>query len=149
MFFIKILNQENISFRYLDTEGVLPPNSPTTVCTVGEPPLLPADHVEPVGEVPVLAGHLAGSVRVCRGGAQLHSYPREFADLEVVTSLRGELEGSDELVAGGGPVLTQSDGGVNPLTHPGHAPPGHHLEPSGGNKTRETATTHCLPPSPA
>ena len=71
----------------LHTEGVLPPNSPTTVSTVRKPALLPADHVEPVGEVSVLAGDLTGSVRVRSGGAQLHSNPREFADLEVVTSL--------------------------------------------------------------
>ena len=123
----------------LDTERVLSSEAPAAVCAVGEPSLLSTDHVEPVGEVPVLAGHLAGPVRVGLGGAQLHSYPGQFADLEVVAGLGGELEWSDELGAGGCSVLTQSYGGVNPLTDPGQAGPAHHLQSPGRHQTGEAA----------
>ena len=103
----------------LHTERILRCHATTAVSPIGEPSLLSTDHVEPVGEVSVLTGHLAGPVRVGRGGAQLHSYPGQFADLEVVAGLGGELEGSDQLGAGGRSVLAQSYGGVNPLTDPG------------------------------
>ena len=133
----------------LDTERLLRSHAPTAVRPIGEPALLPADHVEPVGEVSVLAGHLARPVRISRGGAELHSYAGQFADLEVVAGLGGELEGSDQLGAGGRSVLAQSYGGVNPLTDPGQAAPGHHLEPSGRHQAGETALTHRLPGRPA
>ena len=133
----------------LHTERIFGSQAATAVCPVREPSLLSTDHVEPVGEVPVLAGHLAGPVRVGLGGAQLHSYPGQFADLEVVAGLGGELEGSDELGAGGGPVLTQPDGGVDALTDGGQAGPGHHLEAPGRDQTGETALTHRLPGRPA
>ena len=106
---------KSIYFPNLYTVGVLSSITPTTVCSIGKPTLLPTDHVEPVRKVSVLTGNLTSSVWVSCCGAELHSYPREFADLEVVTSLGGELEGSDELVAGCCPVLAQTDGGVYPL----------------------------------
>ena len=133
----------------LHTERILSCHATAAVSPIGEPALLSTHHVEPVGEVPVLAGHLAGPVRVGRAGAQLHSYPGQFADLEVVAGLGGELEGSDELRAGGGPVLAQAQAGVNPLTDPGQAGPGHHLEPPGRDQAREGALTHWLPGRPA
>ena len=132
----------------LHTERIFSSHAAAAVCPIGEPSLLPTDHVEPVGEVPVLTGHLARPVRVGRGGAELHSNAGQFADLEVVAGLGGELEWSDELGAGGCSVLTETNGGVNPLTDPGQAGPGHHLETSSRHQAGETALTHRLPGRP-
>ena len=161
-------------YSYFDTVGFPSVYSTTAIRSVGKPSFFTANHVEPlhinrvlvalfldlqtrdgnkwrspVRVVTVLTRHPAGPIRVQGRGCELHPYPGQFADAEVLAGLAGELEGRDELAAARGPVLAKTEGRVHALTHPRAASARHHLEAARGNKTREAARADRPPGRPA
>ena len=103
----------------------------------------------PVGIVSVLTRHPTRPVRVQSCGGELHPNPGQFADPEVLTGLAGELEGGDELVAAGGPVLAQPEGRVHALAHARATGARHHLEAARRHQTCEAARADRPPGAPA